>query len=105
MNNNNKNEITLVIGDTLDITFELKSEYQIKEAYFVCSQLNVKQKLERFVSRDDWRLLVDNTEYFQSGIFDYDIKVIFIDDTLYTVSYRSLFKVLQNYNNLYRGYE
>ena len=44
-NNNSKNEITLVIGDTLDITFELKSEYQIKEAYFVCSQLNVKQKL------------------------------------------------------------
>lgn len=99
----NRNEIKLVVGDTLDITFELKSEFQIKEAYFVCKDLNINVELNRSISREDYRLLVENTDYFQSGNFDYDIKVVFIDNTLYTACYRGLFQVLSNVNTLERG--
>ena len=100
---NNRNEIKLVVGDTLDITFELKSDFQIKEAYFVCKDLNINAQLNRSISKDDYQLLIENTEFFQSGNFDYDIKVVFIDNTLYTACYRGLFQVLPNVNTLERS--
>lgn len=99
-----KNEIKLVIGDTLDITFLLKSDIDIKEAYFICRDLNISQKLTQSTDKNTWRLLVDEnqTKFLASGNFDYDIKVVFFDNTFYTACYRASLMVLPNVNYLER---
>lgn len=103
-NNENTNTISLVIGDTLNKTFEITGvelEY-IKEIYFVCSDLGINERLEKYLIDDGIKFCLElskeETSLFSPCITDYDIKIIFTDDTIYTASYRSSFVIKENKN-------
>lgn len=103
---NNNFAISFVIGDTLNKVFEITGERSkyIKEVYFICKDFNIEKKLfqDRLQSENEYILEISSEEtktFPAQKITDYDIKIIFVDEKIYTASYRSSFVGLTNKNS------
>lgn len=100
----NSNTISLVIGDTLNKTFEITGLdlSLVKEVHFICSDLGLDIRLGKYLVDNEinycLELSKEETSQFSPCITDYDIKIIFVDDNIYTASYRSSFIIQENKN-------
>lgn len=106
--NTRRNSLVLVAGDTLNKTFVIngiEANY-IDSIYFVCADLGLNEKLTKNQEvENEWVLIVDSekTKDFQAKVTDYDLKIIFVDGTLYTATYRNSFTIKENKNAIDSG--
>ena len=103
-----ENAFSLVIGDTLNKTFEINGvdNFLIKSVHFICNDLKINQSLSKKEGdNNDWLLFIPSqiTKDFTPKSTDYDIKIIFIDDSLYTATYRKKFNIKLNKNHYESG--
>lgn len=98
---NSKDLIKVVVGDTLVRYFKITGLADIAEVRFICNKLGIDKELLYDEEQNLYKLLISSieTSLFKPCATDYDIKVIGADGSVYTGKYRIRFKVLPNVNH------
>lgn len=107
-NFNKGHEISVVQGDDLDIAIDITIEdtqSEISKVYFICADLGIDEEC-RLVSTIDnvlnyaCRIDKAQTSNFKVEVSDYDLKIIFIDGSVYTPVYKNSLIVKADKNKL-----
>lgn len=99
-----KKEIEVVQGDTFQRNVHVKnmSTDLIGSIKFSCNKLGINKNLIYDSDNDKYILILtsEETKSLEVGIADYDLTIIFTDDSVKTVSYRSLVRILPKTNKV-----
>lgn len=102
MDNYSRNNLSVVQGDTLEVTLTLENpeELVIQEVNFICKTLDINTSFSPTSTDDMWMLIVEasETQNFRVGTFLFDVTAVSDSGEVFTVVHNATLEVLYKYN-------